>query len=1054
MTSLWSIAAGAIASPPTTASATSLLLQLPEPVVDSPEEAALIFNGPNFFITLIAGIALAFAFQFLLTNLGVAAGVSLSGGSGSSDSKDSSSDGDLGDTVTTIGFALGITTLITVVISLFCAVWLAVQLSLLVSPGIGAVVGLVIWAVYFSLLLWIGSTTVGSLVGSVVNTATSGIQAIFGTAASVFQNNVNDGMIATAEAAAAAVRRELSSTVDSDYLQEQVEDYIKALRSPDLDMSSLRAEFESMIETSGVTRTSAGESLPTLRREDFASIVADRTDLSKRDRDRITDQLYAVWGRRANQPQQPNERLMDYIQQATADQLKGSEFEQKLDQLIRAVKQDDSSQQSSSNSGNGGGATTLARTLSPMLNSLVGIVMGRTDLSDVDVEQIADKIKSVQSTAVDQFVGSSDPSRDSASRLKASARNTVREDAEIYVLTTPHWRMSLDHIAREFRDIIYDSNADPAAVSYQLDHISRADFVNWLKQRGVFTQDEVQSRADALESIRVEALSAAAAAMEREQVVNLMEEVQAYIQTTPVDDFTPEKIQLNFKPILKDSNASEAQLSARLSRLDRTFFDRLLVQRKDITETEVGFIVMQLEKARNDVLEEAADTQAAVQAKATDQWTKLKAFLRDTDRHELNPDALERELSLLLEDPGAGLSALKTRASQFDRNTLVEVLNQRQDLSQDDINSTIDQVEARWQQIRYAPKQLIGQAQAQYEQATNAIADYLRRTDRDELNPKGIRQDLQVLLDNPEIGLKAVRARLSEVDRGTLVALLSQRHDLSEADVNRIVDDVIESLRDIARMPRRAARRVQQQAMDFQSTVAEYLRSTDKDELNPEGIKRDISLLLDQPQAGMSSLSDRLAHFDRTTIAALLAQRDDMTREEADKVVNQVMAVKDEFVGQVKAIQQRVSAMVQRLLAQVRAYLNSLDRPELEYEGVKRDVRTLLNDPNAGFDALRARLGRFDRNTLVALASSNDRISEADARRVVDQVEQARNSVLQQAEYVQREAQLKLEAMKRQATRQAELTRKAAAAASWWLFLTALLSAIAAAGAGALGVIS
>ncbi|MGF1536982.1 MAG: MFS transporter, partial [Elainellaceae cyanobacterium] len=229
---------------------------------------------------------------------------------------------------------------------------------------------------------------------------------------------------------------------------------------------------------------------------------------------------------------------------------------------------------------------------------------------------------------------------------------------------------------------------------------------------------------------------------------------------------------------------------------------------------------------------------------------------------------------------------------------------------------------------------------------------------------------------------------------------------------------------------------------------------TDKAELHPEGIKRDVKLLLNQPQAGMSSLSDRLAQMDRTTIAALLAQRDDMTREEADQVVNQVMSVKDEMAQQLRLIQQRISAMVSRLLAQVRSYLNSLDRPELEYEGVKRDVRTLFDDPNAGFDALRARLGRFNRDTLVAIASSNDRISEADAHRVIDQVERARNSVLQQAEYVQREAQLKLEQVKRQAAYRAEETRKAAAAASWWLFLTALLSAIASAGAGALSVIS
>ncbi|MEO0408657.1 MAG: MFS transporter [Cyanobacteria bacterium P01_A01_bin.135] len=1008
-----------------------LLAQTAE-VIDSPEEAALLFSGPHFFIALIAGISLAFAFQFLLTNLGVAAGISLAGGSSSDDDS-----GDIGDTISTIGFAVGLATLITVTLSLFAAIWLAVQLSLLVSPGMGAVVGLVIWAVYFSLLLWISSTTVGSLVGSVVNTATSGIQAIFGAAAGVFQSSAHGSVVATAEAAAAAVRRELVSSVDSDYVQEQLEDYIGALRSPELDLSALRGEFEAMIDSADL---GSGEALPTLERGDFLKLVEDRTDLPKRERDRIASQLYGVWTQRASQYQgdRTHARLVDYLQYATAAQLVGPELKQKLDELAHTTGQDDSS-------GGGQAKAALTHTVASTLNSAMGIVMGRTDLSDLDVEKIVSQLKSAQSEAVGQAkqaVGEPEP------------HNTIREDARSYLLNTYHWRMTPDRVAKEFRSLIYDANADPSLVSYQLDHISRADFVEWLQQRGVFIQAEVQKRADVLESIRVEALSASAAAMERDQVINLLEEVEAYLLKTPVNDLTPEKIQLNFKPILWDRNASEAQLSARLSRLDRTFLDRVLMQRKDITETEVGFIVMQLEKARNEVLEEAASNQKAIQAKATDQWDKVKAFLRDTDRQELDPDALARELSLLLEDPQAGLAALRSRASQFDRNTLVQVLNQRQDLNEQEINSVIDQVEARWRRIRYAPKQLVGEAQAQYDQAVSALTDYLRRTGRDELNPKGIRQDLEMLLDKPELGLKAIRARLSEVDRGTLVALLAQRDDLSRAEANRIIDDVIQSLRDIARTPRRLARRAQQQALGFQESVEEYLRATDKAELHPEGIKRDVQLLLNEPQAGMGSLGDRLAQMDRTTIAALLAQRDDMTQEEADRVVNQVMSVKDEVVQQLEMVRDRVRAMVNRLLAQVRAYLNSLNRPELEYDGIKRDVRTLFDDPEAGFDALRARLGRFNRDTLVALASSNDRISEADANRVIDQVERARNSVLQQAEYVQRETQLKLEQMKRQAARRAEQTRKAAAAASWWLFLTALVSAIASAGAGALGVVS
>ena len=116
------------------------------------------------------------------------------------------------------------------------------------------------------------------------------------------------------------------------------------------------------------------------------------------------------------------------------------------------------------------------------------------------------------------------------------------------------------------------------------------------------------------------------------------------------------------------------------------------------------------------------------------------------------------------------------------------------------------------------------------------------------------------------------------------------------------------------------------------------------------------------------------------------------------------------------------------------------------------DIRTLFDDPGAGFEALRDRLSQFDRDTLVALLSSREDISEAQANRIIDQIERTRNSVLHRAERLQLEAQRRLDEVKYQAQRQAEETRKAAATAAWWLFATALVSAVASAGAGALAV--
>lgn len=101
----------------------------------------------------------------------------------------------------------------------------------------------------------------------------------------------------------------------------------------------------------------------------------------------------------------------------------------------------------------------------------------------------------------------------------------------------------------------------------------------------------------------------------------------------------------------------------------------------------------------------------------------------------------------------------------------------------------------------------------------------------------------------------------------------------------------------------------------------------------------------------------------------------------------------------------------------------------------------MFDDPQAGFEALCDRLSEFDRDTLVAVISSREDISEADANRIIDQIETARDGVLQQAERIQQETQKRLKAIQKQA----EETKKTVASSAWWLFGTALTSLAASA---------
>ncbi|MBE9144482.1 coiled-coil domain-containing protein [Planktothrix mougeotii] len=1008
--------------------------------VDTVEEAALVFSGPQFFTALISGVVLAFGIQLLLTNLGVAAGISNLGNSSSSDSDDHKSSS-VGGTLKKVGKTLGIATVITVTLALFVACLLAVKLSLLTSPTLGAIVGLVIWATYFSLLVWMSSSTVGSMIGSVFQTTSSGIQSLFGMASAAFTGAAaSKQIVATAEAAASAVRRELTAGIDPITMREQVEEYLEKLRPPQLNLPEIRREFETILNDPNLKEMGGQASLPNFTRQTFIDLAKSRTDLSRRDVERIADQLESVWRQTVGKMPQPQDMMgefVNYLKTATSQQLLGTDLNKKIDDLIAQQKQNNPNQPTS----------MMSQGLTMSLNSLIGLVLGRSDLSDFDVEKILNQLNRLKSQVGEQ-------THKIAHQLTAKeSYSPIKADVENYLLNTYFWDMKPQQVEQDFRDIIYDPNADPELTAEQLHQLKRTDFVNLLRQRGVFTQARIKELADQLEAIRLQVLRVTEEAIEQEMQLTVLGDVEHYMITTPADELTSEKILLNLKPILEDNQVSFEQLSQRLAPLTQRWFELVLQKRGDLSSDDVLIVAANLDRAKASVLEESEHRQAEIKANVTQQWLQVKSYLRDTGKAELNPDGIETNLRTLFEHPKVGMAAIRERISQFDRDTLVQLLTTRNDLSEAEVERILDQIESTWLQVRYTPERLIGKAQQQYDQAMNSIADYLRNTGKDELNPEGIQRDLNLLLEDPKLGIRAIRRRLSKVDRDTLVQLLNQRNDLSEEQINQTIDSTLSTLQGIAKTPQRLARRTQHKVQDFQSALANYLRSTDREELNPAGIQRDLKLLLHDPRVGVESLRERLSHFDRETLVALLVQREDMTEAEANRIADQIFQVREQLLEQIHSIQQRIQSVMDGILDRIRNYLNSLERPELNYEGIRDDIRTLFDDPQAGFEALRSRLSQFDRNTLVALLSSREDISEADANRIIDQIERSRNRVLQRAERLQMDAQMRVEQVKREAQHQLEETRKAAAAAAWWLFFTASLSAIAAAGAGALAVI-
>jgi len=781
------------------------------------------------------------------------------------------------------------------------------------------------------LLVWISSTTVGSLVGSLVNAATSGLQAIVGTAtAAIGAAATKNQIVSTAESAVAAVRRELTSGMDPETLRENVEEYLNKLRPPGLDVQSVRQEFEKLLDTPELKAIGNPEDLRQVDRATLVNLISSRTDLSKREVESLADQLETAWQQTVSKLHKPDplKEVTDYLKTVKAEQFLPQELSQRLNGLLNTVGQ--------------GGQAGAMPAAGALLSGLMGIVLNRVDLSDLDVGRMVEQLKST-------------PLGEKTDKMlkKEAPYSVIRADVEDYLLNTYSWQLTPESIQKDFRAIIYDEFADASIVRREVEMLNQQDFVTLLQSRGVFVQDQISRLAQTLEAIRLDVLREVSETEETEKAYSLKMQLEDFLRSSPKEALlTPQTLNTSLRPLLQDSDADK--LRSRLVPFNRDFLIDLLNARTDLTTTEVAEVATEIERAFELAVADSQGIQQGLQTRVSTQWQRME--------------------------------------------------------------------------------------------------DYLRNTGKDELNPEGIQRDLQKLVDDPQVGLSRLRDRASHLDRDTLVKLLSQRNDLSESEINNVIDQYQSTLQSIIKAPRRLAIRTQSKVRDFKTGLEDYLRNTEKEELSPEGIQRDLKTLMSDPRLGIEKLSDRLSHVDRSTLIALLSQRQDLSEAEANDIVDRVLAARDQLTAQVQAVQQQIQATIEGVLNRVRSYLNSLDRPELNYDGIKQEVRSLFDDPQAGFESLRDRLSSFDKDTLVALLSSRDDISKADAERVFEQIDRARSSVLQRAERLQQQVQNRLDDIRYQAQVQVEETRKAAATAAWWLFATALTSAIVSAIAGSLAV--
>lgn len=356
---------------------------------------------------------------------------------------------------------------------------------------------------------------------------------------------------------------------------------------------------------------------------------------------------------------------------------------------------------------------------------------------------------------------------------------------------------------------------------------------------------------------------------------------------------------------------------------------------------------------------------------------------------------------------------------------------------------------------------------------------YIARLQPQPLDPKTLRHEIAGLLNDLEIRENQEQGTYGP-DRHFFVKVADRQPRVSGEDVKSFAGaskDLFSKVKEANSEHDRPADKVmsavdkltpgsEEDSRKFREKIENYLKSTRREELNPERIRQDIDRIFREPGAAKEIFMERAQSLNAATLVSVLTRRNDVSADEANTIVENVRSAfsslagraseaagaqkqyaRDRVAGSAQAVKRRPATWIEERVAQ---YLHSIDRPEFDYNSIKEDFVRMFHDPKATPEVLKERFSQYDRDSLVALLST--RMPREEAERQVSKIEESRDEMIQKAEEAQLRVRRKIEDARQAAIHQAENTRKAAAAAAWWLFATAVISGAASAVGGALAI--
>ena len=795
----------------------------------SEAQAVVPLSGSQIAVTVIAGLIMAFAFQLLLANLGLALGVTLvsfrpkpkpdleNGEQREAQSNEEATAQDRphqGKMSSVIGVATGFSLLLTVNLVLLAACFLAVKLSWAQEPILGAILGILIWSAYLLVLTGLSSAAIGSMVGQLLGSATSGIRRLLIAVQAVFDRASTSPMPVIPSDLNQTIRQEVDAAFAALDLKSELQTYLQRLQHPAQQPAQLRSRFMQLL-TDPTQDVSVWQVLDQLDRQTLLDWVQRQTDWPDAKAAQLVDELEAAW-------QQVRDRQEDTQPDAIATV---------LDVLKSKAASRSPAHASESNGSHPPSGSKAQALLAPLDHidpqQLMRSALNRVDWSDWDVETLWHRIQALQPQS-DQSTDEDSPDPPKRDR----PFSVLRLDVEDYLLSAYTWNLNPERLAVEFREVLHDPEADPQQAYEQVIALEPSDWLEPLRQRDDLEEPQVEQIANWLEAVRQEVLRElqdamgpvadptehSAADQDEEAIASIQDSLESYLRYTNLKKLTDENIQQKLQSLTQDWVQSDRALPE----LKVEALEAILKRRRKLKSKRRHQIMKQLQTGWADLnaahsadhAEDRPDTETPqsmpqrLKAIATqslqrvgssvqqvvrqpkrwrlrqslpDVQTQLRHYLRHQKKSAFTPAAIQQDLAHLLEDAQTQLAHLaQGLAEQADETTqtvahvlpdwsttdLLEVLSERQDI-------TVQEAQAIAHQVKQTGQRLCDRALETEQQAESAlnrlwqtiqtIQHHLDAIDLPDLQPEQLQQDLSDILQRPQTGLVALKTSLTRL---------------------------------------------------------------------------------------------------------------------------------------------------------------------------------------------------------------------------------------------------------------------------------------------------